>query len=147
MDASVLRLGLIFAASVDPSVDDFKRAVDHRFGVAWFYLRLAAVPRRGLTLLLVIRGGLWLGECLDVTVVGRNVLAETLPRTIRPGSMSVLEVVTHSRRSPLNRTLCRLLHRQLLRIELFSLLPQVQGHCRDLPRQRHFRQLVASDAS
>ena len=37
-----------------------------------------------LTLLLVIRGGLWLGECLDVTAVGRNVLAETLPRTFVP---------------------------------------------------------------
>lgn len=34
----------------------------------WFYLRLtAARTAYGLTLLLVIRGGLWLDECLDVT--------------------------------------------------------------------------------
>jgi hypothetical protein len=34
-------------------------------GVAWFYLRLTLViDERGLTLLLVIRGGLWLSECL-----------------------------------------------------------------------------------
>ena len=38
--------------------------------------------RCGLTLLLVIRGGLWLGECLDVTArAGQNVPAETHPRT------------------------------------------------------------------
>ena len=42
---------------------------------------------RGLSLVLVIRGGLWLGECLDVTAVGLNVLAETHPRTFVPDSM------------------------------------------------------------
>ena len=34
-----------------------------------------------MTLLLVIRGGLWLGKCLHATAVGRNGSAETHPRT------------------------------------------------------------------
>ena len=38
--------------------------------------------RRGLTLVLVIREGLWLGECLGELPARRNVLAETSPRTI-----------------------------------------------------------------
>jgi hypothetical protein len=38
---------------------------------------------RGLSLLLVIRGGLWLGECLDMTGVGPNSL---LRLTLEPSS-------------------------------------------------------------
>ena len=103
--------------------------------------------RRGLTLLLVIGGGLWLGECLDVTVcVGQNVPAETHPLTF------VRNAGDHRSGSPTPgdprriRTLgC--LHRQLLRIKEFSFLPQPQGHRDDLPRQGHLRQIVLDASS
>src|SRR3970040_1346648 len=36
----------------------------------WFYLRLGTPA--GLTLLRVLREGLWLGTCLGVTLAGRN---------------------------------------------------------------------------
>jgi hypothetical protein len=42
----------------------------------WFYLRLAR-RRRGLSLVLVIQGGLWLGECLGELPARRTSLAET----------------------------------------------------------------------
>ena len=48
-----------------------------------FYLRLAPRCRRGLTLLLVIRGGLGLGECLDGLSVGRTALMRL---TLEPSS-------------------------------------------------------------
>jgi hypothetical protein len=44
-----------------------------------------------MSLVLVIRGSLWLGECLDVTAVGRNGSAETHPRTFVSGSTEILE--------------------------------------------------------
>src|ERR1051325_6475102 len=97
--------------------------------------------RVDMSLVLVIRGGLWLGECLDVTVVGRNVLAETHPRTFVSDSSEISSWVTHTRRSSLIRALCRL-HRQFLRIPELSLLPQTQDHGGDLAGQRDLRQLV-----
>ena len=54
-------------------------------GVARFYLRLTLVMDGvELTLVLVIREGLRLGECLDATAVGRNGPAETSSRTFAP---------------------------------------------------------------
>ena len=50
-----------------------------------------------MSLLLVIRGGLWLGECLDVTAVGRNGSAETHPRTFAPDSTEISKWVTHTK--------------------------------------------------
>lgn len=50
-------------------------------GVAWFYLRLTPVRGVAMTLVLVIREGLWLAECLYTTAVGRKRFAETLSRT------------------------------------------------------------------
>jgi hypothetical protein len=99
------------------------------------------VDGRGLTLLLVIRGGLWLDECLDVTVVGRNALAETSPRTFVPDQRRAADASSALSESPAIRTLCRL-HRQFLRIEQLSFLPQTQGHRRDLSRQRHLGQFL-----
>ena len=55
---------------------------------------------RGLSLLLVIRGGLWLGECLDMTGVGPNSL---LRLTLEPSSRmaEIIEHGSHTRRSSL----------------------------------------------
>src|ERR687892_694030 len=54
----------------------------------WFYLRLTpASDARGLSLVLVIRGGLWLGECLDVTAC-RSGGTSLLRLTLEPLSRS-----------------------------------------------------------
>ena len=78
---SVVRLGLI---SLPPLIFDetiSSVAVDHRQWCRMVLFETRVVfDERGLTLLLVIRGGLWLGECLDATAVGRNGPAETSPR-------------------------------------------------------------------
>ena len=80
--------------------------------------------RRGLTLLLVIRGGLRLDECLDVTAVGQNGPAETHPRTFVPGSIEITEAGhPHSTITGSIRALCRL-YRQLVRIPELSSLPE-----------------------
>ena len=51
-------------------------------GEPWFYLRLG--PEAGLTLIRVLREGLWLDECLGLTVGRANDLVETAPRTLVP---------------------------------------------------------------
>lgn len=77
--------------------------------------------RRGLSLVLVIRGGLWLGECLGGTASQANGSPETSPRTFgsdrrrAPGRSPALVIVDV-------RALCRL-HRQLTRIPELSFLP------------------------
>ena len=78
--------------------------------------------RRGLTLFLVIRGGLWLRECLDVTDVGQNAPAETHPRTFVPNRPRAPKRVSPLDDRPLARALGRL-HRQFLRIPELSFLP------------------------
>lgn len=82
MGGSVVRLGLI---SLSPLIFVETISSDVAItcgGVAWFYLRLTLViDACGLTLVLAIRGGLWLAECLDVTAVGQNLADETSPRT------------------------------------------------------------------
>jgi len=51
-------------------------------GEPWFYLRLG--HETGLSLIRVLREGLWLDECLGVTVSRANDLLETAPRTLVP---------------------------------------------------------------
>ena len=77
--------------------------------------------RHGLSLVLVIRGGLWLGECLGGTASQANGSPETSPRTIgsdrrRPPMRSPALVIF------VVRALCRL-HRQFFRIPELSFLP------------------------
>jgi len=58
-------------------------------GEPWFYLRLGR--EAGLSLIRVLREGLWLGECLGVTVSRANDLVETGPRTLVPDPGAVAE--------------------------------------------------------
>ena len=79
--------------------------------------------RVDLSLLLVIRGGLWLGECLDGTDCRANGSPETLPRTFVSDSSEII-VDGH----PLSMIDVRIralscLHRQFLRIPELSSLP------------------------
>ena len=82
MGGTVVRLGLIL---LFPLI--FDETISSALSITvWCRMVLSETharhnDARGLTLLLVIREGLWLGECLDVTAAGRNVLAETSPRT------------------------------------------------------------------
>jgi hypothetical protein len=58
-------------------------------GEPWFYLRLG--HEAGLSLIRVLREGLWLDECLGVTVSRANDLVETGPRTLVPDPGAVAE--------------------------------------------------------
>ena len=103
-----------------------------------FYLRLTSWDV-AVTLLLVIRGGLWLGEYLDVTVSRATSISETFPRTVLPDHRA-------EEREPAlaaaTRLLCRL-HRQLLRIPELSFLPEAKGDGNDLSSERQLRQFAA----
>ena len=52
---------------------------------------------RSLSLVLVIRGGLWLGECLGETASQANVFPETHPRTIGSDRTLNLDAVARAR--------------------------------------------------
>jgi hypothetical protein len=79
--------------------------------------------RHGLSLVLVIRGGLWLGECLGETAGQANGSPETHPRTIGSDRTLNLDAVRPHSGSSLVRVLCRL-HRQLCWIPELSFLPE-----------------------
>ena len=89
-------------------LDDCKR-VRVALGEPWFYLRLGQVA--GLSLIRVLREGLWLDECLGVTVSRANDLLETAPRTLVPDPGAVAEGNAPTAASWI-RALARL-HRQL----------------------------------
>ena len=82
--------------SVDPHGDDCKRRGDHT-KVSTMVLSETHAHRRGLTLVLVIRGGLWLGECLGETAGQANGPAETHPRTIGSNRTLNLDAVARTR--------------------------------------------------
>ena len=69
-----------------------------------FYLRLTSWDV-AVTLVLVIRGGLWLGEYLDLTGCRATLISETSPRALLPDHRAE-ERNPHSR--PATRLLCRL---------------------------------------
>jgi hypothetical protein len=68
---------------------DLYKRVRVALGEPWFYLRLGR--QAGLSLIRVLREGLWLDECLGVTVSRANDSLETAPRTRVPESGAVAE--------------------------------------------------------
>lgn len=132
---------VVFALSSGSCGDACKRWGRARRTMVLSETRLEA----GLMLFRVLREGLWLRECLDVTAGRANAANETASRTLVPDPGATGEN-NAPRRHLVVPGLARL-HRQLGWIVVFSCLPESEGDRRELAGERHPRELLAHAAS